>query len=238
MLNWRDCTFENQVHKMVGFIEQEGKERSAEILSRAEEEYNLLVGRLVQISRLNIMREYEQMDKQIAKSKIMSEEAEPFVIVSSEMSSMYSKARTAILWVRYEHVRRIVQEAKRQLVLRTETPQYRNILFQMILQSLFRMGVGCNVFIIVTEKDEAIVRGCLDDIEEEYHTQTGARCKLAISKNSLHKKEIGGVELITFDARIRARNTLRARLVQVTERMIPLIRYGLYGFNPHRKSVD
>nr|XP_018915101.1 PREDICTED: V-type proton ATPase subunit E 1-like [Bemisia tabaci]XP_018915221.1 PREDICTED: V-type proton ATPase subunit E 1-like [Bemisia tabaci] len=71
MLNWRDCTFENQVHKMVGFIEQEGKERSAEILSRAEEEYNLLVGRLVQISRLNIMREYEQMDKQIAKSKIM-----------------------------------------------------------------------------------------------------------------------------------------------------------------------
>nr|XP_018911299.1 PREDICTED: V-type proton ATPase subunit E-like [Bemisia tabaci] len=154
------------------------------------------------------------------------------------MSSMYSKARTAILWVRYEHVRRIVQEAKRQLVLRTETPHYRNILFQMILQSLFRMGVGCNVFIIVTEKDEAIVRGCLDDIEEEYHTQTGARCKLAISKNSLHKKEIGGVEVITFDARIRARNTLRARLVQVTERMIPLIRYGLYGFNPHRKSID
>lgn len=50
---------------MVAFIEQEANEKAEEIEAKAEEEFNIEKGRLVQDQRLKIMEFYEKKEKQV-----------------------------------------------------------------------------------------------------------------------------------------------------------------------------
>lgn len=50
---------------MMAFIEQEASEKVEEICAKAEEEFNIEKGRLVQKQRLKIMQYYEDKEKQV-----------------------------------------------------------------------------------------------------------------------------------------------------------------------------
>ena len=50
---------------MMAFIEQEANEKAEEIDAKAEEEFNIEKGRLVQQQRLKIMEYYERKEKQV-----------------------------------------------------------------------------------------------------------------------------------------------------------------------------
>lgn len=54
---------------MMAFIEQEANERVEEIDAKAEEEFNIEKGRLVQTQRVKIMEHYEKKEKQIEQHK-------------------------------------------------------------------------------------------------------------------------------------------------------------------------
>ena len=56
---------------MMAFIEQEANERAEEIDARAEEEFTIEKGRLVQQNRLKIIEMYERKEKQVELQKKM-----------------------------------------------------------------------------------------------------------------------------------------------------------------------
>ena len=60
-----------QIQHMMAFIEQEANEKAEEIDAKAEEEFNIEKGRLVQQQRLKIMEYYERKEKQVELQKKM-----------------------------------------------------------------------------------------------------------------------------------------------------------------------
>ena len=60
-----------QIKHMMAFIEQEANEKAEEIDAKAEEEFNIEKGRLVQQQRLKIMEYYERKEKQVELQKKM-----------------------------------------------------------------------------------------------------------------------------------------------------------------------
>lgn len=58
---------------MMAFIEQEANEKAEEIDAKAEEEFNIEKGRLVQQQRIKIMEYYERKEKQVELQKKMYE---------------------------------------------------------------------------------------------------------------------------------------------------------------------
>ena len=55
-----------QIKHMMAFIEQEANEKAEEIDAKAEEEFNIEKGRLVQQQRLKIMEHFERKEKQVS----------------------------------------------------------------------------------------------------------------------------------------------------------------------------
>merc|ERR1711881_530039 len=89
---------------MMAFIEQEANEKAEEIDAKAEEEFNIEKGRLVQQQRLKIMEYYERKEKQVElQRKIQS-------------SNMLNQARLKVLKARDDHVSKVLDNAKKQLV--------------------------------------------------------------------------------------------------------------------------
>lgn len=60
-----------QIKHMMAFIEQEANEKAEEIDAKAEEEFNIEKGRLVQQQRLKIMEFFEKKEKQVELQKKM-----------------------------------------------------------------------------------------------------------------------------------------------------------------------
>lgn len=58
-----------KIKHMMAFIEQEANEKAEEIDAKAEEEFNIEKGRLVQQQRLKIMEYYEKKEKQVELQK-------------------------------------------------------------------------------------------------------------------------------------------------------------------------
>ena len=65
---------------MMAFIEQEANEKAEEIDAKAEEEFNIEKGRLVQQQRLKIMEYYERKEKQVHKYRVSNKKAEEFTL--------------------------------------------------------------------------------------------------------------------------------------------------------------
>jgi len=66
-----DSYFLLQIKHMMAFIEQEANEKAEEIDAKAEEEFNIEKGRLVQHQRLKIMEYFERKEKQVELQKKM-----------------------------------------------------------------------------------------------------------------------------------------------------------------------
>ena len=60
-----NCRLISQIKHMMAFIEQEANEKAEEIDAKAEEEFNIEKGRLVQQQRLKIMEHFERKEKQV-----------------------------------------------------------------------------------------------------------------------------------------------------------------------------
>merc|ERR1711982_178218 len=98
-----DADVQKQIQHMMGFIEQEANEKAEEIDAKAEEEFNIEKGRLVQQQRLKIMEYYERKEKQVELQKKI------------QSSNLLNQARLLVLKARDEHVSNVLEEAKQQL---------------------------------------------------------------------------------------------------------------------------
>lgn len=122
---------------MMAFIEQEANEKAEEIDAKAEEEFNIEKGRLVQQQRLKIMEYYEKKEKQVELQKKI------------QSSNMLNQARLKVLKVREDHVKTVLDEARRRLgEVTKDQSKYSDVVRTLIVQGLFQVSrIACLLYI-------------------------------------------------------------------------------------------
>jgi len=222
-----DTDVQKQLRHMMAFIEQEANEKAEEIDAKAEEEFNIEKGRLVQQQRTKIMEYYEKKEKTVElQRKIQS-------------SNMLNQGRLKCLKAREDHVKNVLDEGKANLSrISGDANRYPSILKGLIMQALFQMlekelSLRCRQ--IDVELVEQLLPGCLDELQKTW----GDKTHVTIDKdNFLPPDSAGGVEVLTKGGKIRVSSTLESRLDLIANQMIPEIRSTLFGVNQNRKFLD
>ncbi|XP_055709437.1 V-type proton ATPase subunit E [Phlebotomus papatasi] len=222
-----DADVQKQIKHMMAFIEQEANEKAEEIDAKAEEEFNIEKGRLVQQQRLKIMEYYEKKEKQVELQKKI------------QSSNMLNQARLKVLKVREDHVRNLLDEARRRLGEVTKDPaKYGDVLRTLIVQGLFQL-MEPNVLVKTRQVDQNIVQSVLPRSVEEYKDQIGKDVVVTLdTENYLPADACGGIELSALNGRIRVPNTLESRLELISAQLLPAVRTALFGRNANRKFTD
>lgn len=222
-----DADVQKQIKHMMAFIEQEANEKAEEIDAKAEEEFNIEKGRLVQHQRLKIMEYFERKEKQVElKKKIQS-------------SNMLNQARLKTLKVREDHVNDVLDEARKRLVQVTNNPDlYREVLKKLILQAILQL-LEKNVTLRVRETDVSEVEGLLEEVAADYKAASNKEVNLKLDTDSfLAPQTCGGIELLAQKNKIKICNTLESRLELIAQQLVPAVRTALFGRNPNRKFAE
>uniref|UniRef100_A0A0K0DHN1 V-type proton ATPase subunit E n=1 Tax=Angiostrongylus cantonensis TaxID=6313 RepID=A0A0K0DHN1_ANGCA len=210
-----DNDVQKQLRHMMAFIEQEANEKAEEIDAKAEEEFNIEKGRLVQQQRQKIMEFYEKKEKQAREDHIRN--------VLEEARMNLSKISA--------------DQARYPAILKGLIMQAR--LFEDALLQLLEK----EVLLQCREKDlhlvERLLPECLDSLEKEW----GEKTSVTIDKQHyLPIESAGGVVLSSKGGKIKVLSTLESRLdliaSQVGGLIIPQIRTALFGPNQNRKFFD
>ncbi|XP_015606969.1 V-type proton ATPase subunit E [Cephus cinctus] len=222
-----DADVQKQIKHMMAFIEQEANEKAEEIDAKAEEEFNIEKGRLVQQQRLKIMEYYEKKEKQVELQKKI------------QSSNMLNQARLKVLKVREDHVRNVLDEARKRLGEVTRDPsRYAQVLKSLIIQALYQL-MEANVLIRVRQVDLGIADSVITSVQQTYKEISGKEVSVKIDQdNFLPADSCGGVELLAARGRIKICNTLESRLELIAQQLVPEIRSALFGRNPNRKFTD
>ncbi|XP_006839887.1 PREDICTED: V-type proton ATPase subunit E 1-like [Chrysochloris asiatica] len=101
-----DADKQKQIKHMMAFIEQEANKKAEEIDAKAEEEFNIEKGRLVQTQRLKIMEYYEKKEKQIEQQKKI------------QMSNLMNQARLEVLRARDDLISGLYQLPELRMIVR------------------------------------------------------------------------------------------------------------------------
>ncbi|XP_022118192.1 V-type proton ATPase subunit E [Pieris rapae] len=222
-----DADVQKQIKHMMAFIEQEANEKAEEIDAKAEEEFNIEKGRLVQQQRLKIMEYYEKKEKQVELQKKI------------QSSNMLNQARLKVLKVREDHVRNVLDEARKRLAeVPSDTKLYSDLLVTLMVQALFQL-VEPTVTIRVRQADKALVESLFGKAQQDYKEKIKKDVQLKLdADNFLSPDTCGGIELIAAKGRIKISNTLESRLELIAQQLLPEIRTALFGRNPNRKFSD
>jgi len=216
-----------QIKHMMAFIEQEANEKSEEVDAKAEEEFNIEKGRLVQQQRLKIMEYYERKEKQVELQKKI------------QSSNMLNQARLQVLKAREEHIRKVLDEARARLADAARNPEkYKRVLEGLILQAMFQLN-ETHVSLRCKQADDSIVQELLPICKEKFKAATHKDCAVKVdTDNPLSPNTCGGIELTALRGRIKVINTLENRMELLAQQMIPEVRVALFGRNPNRKFSD
>ncbi|XP_043652761.1 V-type proton ATPase subunit E [Drosophila teissieri] len=222
-----DADVQKQIKHMMAFIEQEANEKAEEIDAKAEEEFNIEKGRLVQQQRLKIMEYYEKKEKQVELQKKI------------QSSNMLNQARLKVLKVREDHVSSVLDDARKRLgEVTKKQSEYQTVLTKLIVQGLFQI-MEPKVILRCREVDVPLVRDVLPTAVEQYKAQIQQNVDLFIDeKDFLSADTCGGVELLALNGRIKVPNTLESRLELISQQLVPEIRNALFGRNVNRKFTD
>jgi len=222
-----DADVAKQIKHMMAFIEQEANEKAEEIDAKAEEEFNIEKGRLVQQQRIKIMEYYERKEKQVELQKKI------------QQSSMLNAARLRVLKSREDHVGMILDEAKRRLgEITKDRNLYKRLISSLIMQGLLQL-LETLVLIRCRQNDLALVEEALGAVVDEYKGKTNKEITVKVDQEIfLPPNMCGGVELVSQKGKIKISNTLESRLEFIAVQMVPEIRTSLFGRNPNRRFMD
>uniref|UniRef100_A0A8D0CVE7 ATPase H+ transporting V1 subunit E1a n=1 Tax=Sander lucioperca TaxID=283035 RepID=A0A8D0CVE7_SANLU len=223
-----DADVQKQIKHMMGFIEQEAREKVEEIDAKAEEEFNIEKGRLVQTHRVKIMGYYEKKEKQIEQHKKV------------QMSNLLNQARLKVLKARDDMITDLLNEARQRLAeIAKDTASYSTLLEGLVLQGFYQL-LEPKVTIRCRQQDVEMVQvRLINKIIPIY--------KEAVKRNIVVKIDLerflpsgicGGVEVYNDNGKIKVSNTLENRLELIAQQMMPEIRVDLFGANPNRKFTD
>lgn len=216
-----------QIDHMMAFIHQEAKEKAEEIEAKAEEEFNIEKGRLVQQERLKVMGYYEKKEKQIDLQRKI------------QRSNFLNQSRLQILKNQDDHIQKILEEARQKLgEVAKDQAKYKQVLCGLLTQCLFQL-LEPTAKIRCRKADLEMVKEIKDASLKDYKEKTKKDCDLQIdTDNYLSENSAGGIELTAKGGRIKVTNTLESRLTLLSRQMLPEIRESLFGKNPTRKFLD
>ncbi|NP_001352369.1 V-type proton ATPase subunit E 1a [Danio rerio] len=222
-----DAAVQKQIKHMMAFIDQEASEKAEEIDAKAEEEFNIEKGRLVQTQRLKIMEYYEKKEKQIEQQKKI------------QMSNLMNQARLKVLKARDDMIKDLLNDARERLATIAKDPnQYQTLLEGLVLQGFYQL-LESRVIIRCRKEDVAMVQTAVQKNIPIYKEAVKSNIEVRIDENTFLSPDIsGGVEVYNADGRIKASNTLESRLDLLAQQMMPDIRVSLFGANPNRKFTD
>lgn len=226
-MSLHDAEVRRQIEHMMAFIEQEAKEKVEEIDAKAEEEFNIEKGRLVQQERLKIMNFFEKKEKQVELQKKI------------QRSNQLNQSRLKTLKAQDDHIKGILDEAVKQLGKVTQDKaQYGQVLKGLITQGLFQL-LEPTVSIRCRQQDLDLVKNIKDAAVEEYKKATKKNTEVTIDEQAFLGSDCaGGVELLAKQGRIKVVNTLESRLEMMSRQMMPEIRETLFGENTRRVFLD
>jgi len=222
-----DADVQKQIKHMMAFIDQEATEKSEEIDAKAEEEFNIEKGHLVQQSRVKIMEYYERKEKQIELQKKI------------QNSNLQNNGRLRVLKAREDHIKALRDDARKKLVvLSQDVAGYKKLLEGLIVQGLYQM-IEDTVLIRCRQKDVAYVQEVMGKAVASFRTATSRDTKVTVdTDNYLSPDLAGGVELVAQSGKIKVENTLESRLELICYQMLPDLKEMLFGANYNRKFRD
>ncbi|KAM6946291.1 V-type proton ATPase subunit E 1a [Aplochiton taeniatus] len=222
-----DADVQKQIKHMMAFIEQEASEKAEEIEAKAEEEFNIEKGRLVQTQRVKIMEYYEKKEKQIDQQKKI------------QMSNLLNQARLKVLKSRDDMIAELLDEARSRLADIAKDPsRYSTLLEGLVLQGFYQL-LEPKVTVRCREQDVALVQAAIDTNIPIYKDTVNSNIVVRIDKDRFLSPDIsGGVEVYNDNGKIKVANTLDSRLNLIAQQMMPEVRQTLYGPNPNRKFMD
>jgi len=222
-----DADVQRQIHHMMAFIDQEANEKAEEIDAKAEEEFNIEKGRLVQQQRVKIMEYYERKEKQIELQKKI------------QNSNLQNQARLRVLKTREDHIKNLLEEARQRLgTLTRDQAGYTRLLEGLVTQGLFQM-MEEKVIIRCRKQDLSLVMSVVERAQNKYKQEMKKDTKCFVDQENFLPQDIaGGVELYTNGGKIKVENTLESRLDLIAQQMLPELRETLFGKNPNRKYRD
>ncbi|KAM7414156.1 hypothetical protein PAMA_019126 [Pampus argenteus] len=222
-----DADVQKQIKHMMAFIEQEANEKVEEIDAKAEEEFNIEKGRLVQTQRVKIMEYYEKKEKQIEQHKKI------------QMSNLMNQARLKVLKVREDMITDLLNEGRQRLAeIILDPARYSTLLEGLLLQGFYRL-LEPKVTVRCRQQDVEMVQAAVNKNIPIYKEAVKSNIVIRIDMERFLPSDIcGGVELYNDNAKIKVSNTLESRLELIAQQMMPDIRVALFGVNPNRKFMD
>lgn len=207
-----DADVQRQIQHMMAFIEQEANEKAEEIDAKAEEEFNIEKGRLVQEQRIKIMEYYEKKEKQVELDRKI------------QNSHMLNQARLRILKARGEHIRNLLDDARKSLLdVANDKARYKDLMAKLIEQALYRI-METEVTVRCRKDDLEIVKEVLGGALQSYKKHSGEQCNAKVDEQEfLPAESCGGVEVSAFGNKIKVSNTLANRLEMVNRQLLPEI---------------
>ncbi|XP_075938194.1 V-type proton ATPase subunit E 1a [Anarhichas minor] len=222
-----DADVQKQIKHMMGFIKQEASEKVEEIDAKAEEEFNIEKGRLVQTQRVKFMQHYEKKDKQIEQHKKI------------QMSNLMNQARLKVLKSRDEMITDLLSEARQRLAeIAKDAASYSTLLEGLVLQGFYQL-LEPKVTIRCRQQDVEMVQAAVNKIIPIYKEAVKINIVVKIDQERFLPSEIcGGIEVYNDNRKIKVSNTLENRLELMAQQMMPEIRVDLFGANPNRRFTD
>ncbi|KAL6107121.1 atp6v1e1 [Pungitius sinensis] len=222
-----DADVKKQIKHMMGFIEQEAGEKVEEIDAKAEEEFNIEKGRLVQTQRVKIMQYYEKKEKQIEQHKKI------------KMSNLTNQARLKVLTARDNMITDLLNEARQRLAEIAKDPaSYSSLLEGLVLQGFYQL-LEPKVTIRCRQQDVEMVQAAVNKNIHIYKETLKSNIVVQIDQERFLPSQIcGGIEVYNDNRKIKVSNTLENRLELMAQQMMPEIRVDLFGANPNRRFMD
>ncbi|XP_029951544.1 V-type proton ATPase subunit E 1-like [Salarias fasciatus] len=222
-----DADVQKQIKHMMAFIEQEASEKVEEIHAKAEEEFNIEKGRLVQTQRVKIMEYFEKKEKQIEQHKKI------------QMSNLMNQARLKVLKARDDMIKELLNDARQRLAEVAQDPaEYSTLLEGLVLQGFYRL-LEPKVTIRCRQQDVDVVQAAVDKSIPIYKDAVKSNIVVKIDQERFLPSGVcGGVELYNDNGKIKVCNTLESRLELIAQQMMPEIRVSLFGANTNRKFLD
>mmetsp|Transcript_43711 Transcript_43711/g.102828 ORF Transcript_43711/g.102828 Transcript_43711/m.102828 type:complete len:236 (+) Transcript_43711:157-864(+) len=225
---------DRQIKQMVEFIKQEANEKSQEILTKAEEEFNMEKLRLVEQEKVKVKTEFDRKNKQVEIKKRI------------DFSNEVNASRLKVLQEREQVVQKVKDAVMQQLIASGEPsqPAYKEMLTKLILQALFQLKED-KVVVQARKSDSSVATTAAKDAAAQYKKATGKDCKVDVDpQNFLPDKNdpvnpcAGGCKMMTPDGRISVDNTLNARLNVVLAQKMPDVKIMLFGRSATRTHID
>uniref|UniRef100_A0A667Z3W2 ATPase H+ transporting V1 subunit E1b n=1 Tax=Myripristis murdjan TaxID=586833 RepID=A0A667Z3W2_9TELE len=183
-----DADVQKQIKHMMAFIEQEANEKAEEIDAKAEEEFNIEKGRLVQTQRLKIMEYYEKKEKQIEQQKKI------------QMSNLMNQARLKVLKARDDMISEMLNEARQRLANVAKDPaRYQTLLDGLVLQGFYQL-LEPKVTIRCRKQDVQLLQACIQKNIPIYKAAVKNNLEVRIDQDNFLSPDIsGGIEIYNAD---------------------------------------